>query len=264
MRGDPEPLLGEPEALQVFALADPADHRVGGHLDRVEADRRVAVRVAVGEAWFVDDLDPLGVGLDEEERRQALVALDQVRHHDQDRGDVAGGDEPLLAVEDVAGGGRLGCRGDPRRVRAGIALGHRVGVAKLAAQGGAEVALRLVGAGVSPDVVGVGNVPVDRVGAATELLGHQCPLLQRPALAAVLGGVEATGQFRIEGLSLDPLDRLVGEATVVCLGLLLERDQHLVGEPPGALLELRRRRVDQGARHRPARYHAVDYKVNKA
>ena len=90
---------------------------------------------------------------------------------------------------------------------------------------------------------------MDRVGAAAELLGHQRPLLQGPALAAVLGGVEAAGQARGERLALDPLDRLLGEAAVVGLGLLLERDQHLVGESPGALLELRRRRVDRRARH---------------
>ena len=202
-------------ALQLFAPADPADDRVRRHLDRVEADRRVAVRVAVGEARFVDDLDALGVGLDQEQGRQPLVALEQVRHHDQDRGDVAGGDEPLLAVQHVAAGARLGGRGDPRRVRAGVALGHRVGVAELAAQGGAEVALGLLGAGVGPDVVGVRDVPVDRVGAAAELLGDQRPLLQRPALAAVLGGVEPAGQARRERLALDPLDRLLGEAAVV-------------------------------------------------
>ena len=55
--GDPEPLLGEPGALQLVAAADAADHVVLGDLDVGEADRRVAVGVVVGEARVVDDLD---------------------------------------------------------------------------------------------------------------------------------------------------------------------------------------------------------------
>ena len=48
--GDPEPLLGEPGALQLVAAADAADHVGLADLDVGEADRRVAVRVVVGEA----------------------------------------------------------------------------------------------------------------------------------------------------------------------------------------------------------------------
>ena len=104
MRGDPEALLGEPFALQVFAAADPADHRVGAELDVVEAEGRVAVGIAVGEARVVDDRDPGRVDVDQEEGGEARVAVDHVGHHDEHRGDVAGGDEPLLAAEPVAAG----------------------------------------------------------------------------------------------------------------------------------------------------------------
>ena len=86
--------------------------------------------------------------------------------------------------------GALGGRGDRRRVGAGVALGHRVGVVELAAQGGAEVAVDVLVGGVGPDVVGVRDVPVDRVGGAAELLLDQRPLDRRPALAAVLGRVQ--------------------------------------------------------------------------
>ena len=104
---------------------------------------------------------------------------------------------------------------------------------------------------------------MDRVGAAPELLGDQRPFAQRPALAAVLGVVQAAVEARLDRLPPDPLDRLLRKLPVVALRLLLERDQHLVGESPGALLELPGGLVEGGDGHRRAKYHVIDYKVNK-
>jgi hypothetical protein len=250
VRGDPQPLLGEPGPLQLFAAADGADHRVGRDLDRVQPDRRVAVGIAVGEAWVVDDLHAAGLDVDQEEGGEALVAFDHVGHHDQDRGDVAGGDEPLLAVQHVPVVARLGGGEDPGRIGTGVALGDRVGVAQLAAQRRAQVALGLFGAGVGPDVVGVGDVPVDRVGAAPELLGDQRPLHPRPVLPAVLAGVQAAAEVRRQRLALDQLDLVRGQAPVRRLGLLLERDQHLVGEATRALLQIERCLIEGQSGHR--------------
>jgi hypothetical protein len=42
---------------------------------------------------------------------------------------------------------------------------------------------------------------------------------------------------------LDPLDRLRRETPVGALGLLLERDQHIVDEPAGSLPQLRELRA---------------------
>ena len=145
MGGDPETLLGEPGALQLDAVADAADHRVSGDLDVGEPDRRVAVRVVVRELRVVDELDTGGVGLDQEQRRQPVGAVDDVGHHDQHAGDVAGGHEPLLAVDPPAAVGRDRGRRDPAGVRAGLGLGHRVGVAALAAQRRRDIALDLLG-----------------------------------------------------------------------------------------------------------------------
>ena len=61
-----------------------------------------------------------------------------------------------------------------------------------------------------------------------------------PCSGACRPPVEAGG----DRLAFDLVDRLVGEAAVVPLRLLLERDQDVVGEPAGALLELGRRRVE--------------------
>ena len=68
-------------------------------LDALEADRRVAVRIGVRERRVVDDRDPRQRRVDEEQRRALALG---VRHDDVDRRDVAGGDEPLLAVDHPA------------------------------------------------------------------------------------------------------------------------------------------------------------------
>ena len=71
-------------------------------LDVGEPDRRVAVGIVVGEGRVVDDLDPGTLRVDHEQGREPLAAVDHVRHDDVDGGDVAGGHEPLLAVEPEA------------------------------------------------------------------------------------------------------------------------------------------------------------------
>ena len=106
----PQPLLGEPRALQLLATADPADHVVLGDLDVAEADRRVSLGIAVGVRGVIDDLHPAAVAIDDEQGREPLRTVDYVRHHHVDAGDVARGDEPLLGVE-----------ADPAAVRSAVA-----------------------------------------------------------------------------------------------------------------------------------------------
>ena len=59
-----------------------------------------------------------------------------------------------------------------------------------------------------------------------------------PALPAVLGRVQAAAEPARQALAPYALDVLGGQPAVGALGLLLERDQHLVGERPGARLHL--------------------------
>jgi hypothetical protein len=97
----------------------------------------VALRIAVGELGVVDHLDAVEIVVDEEQRGQALAAVDHVGHHDVDRCDVAGGHEPLLAVDAKAAVGRRRGRLDARGIRSRVALGDRVRVLELTSEGGA-------------------------------------------------------------------------------------------------------------------------------
>ena len=165
--------------------------------------RGMSVRVAVGEGRVVDDLHAGRRAFDQEQRGQAGPVHQRPGHDDEHRRDVAVGHEPLLAVQAPAVLGPGGGGGDAGGIRAGVLLGHRVGVVELAAQGGDQVALDLVGRPVGEDVVGAGNVPGERVGGAAELLLDQEPLDVRPALPAVLGGVQAAAQPPVQRLATD-------------------------------------------------------------
>ena len=198
----------------------------------------MAVRVVVGEPRVVDELDAGSVGLDQEQCRKPIRAVDDVRHHDQHASDVARGHEPLLAVDPPAVARRLRGRGDPAGVRPRLGLGYRVGVAALAAQRRHEVALDLLRGPLEQHVVGARHVPVQAVGDAAELLVDQEPLEHRPSLAAVLGREPAAVQPRGDRLALDALDGLLGQLPAQLLGLELERHQHRLDERPRSLLEL--------------------------
>ena len=194
----PEALLGEPRALEVVAAADAADHGVLGHLDPVEADRRMAVRIGVGEGWVVDDLDAVELAIDEEQGRQLLAVDEGVRHDDVDARHVAVGHEPLLAVDDPAALAAA-CGGlDARGIGAGLGLRDRVGVVELAAQRRLQVALDLLGRAAPEHVVGTRHVPRERVRGASELLLDEEPLDLRPTLSAVLHRMEPARQPRLD------------------------------------------------------------------
>ena len=126
----------------------------------------------------------------------------------------------------------------PRRIGAGLGLGDRVGVVQLAAQRRLEVALDLLGRAAPEHVVRARHVPRERVGGAPELLLDEEPLDLRPALPAVLDGVEPARQPRLDRLALDALLQLVRDLPAGALGELLVRDQHLVDEAPRALAQL--------------------------
>ena len=79
---------------------------------------------------------------------------------------------------------------------------------------------------------------MDRVRGPPVLLLDQRPLDPGPALAAVLDRVQAAGEAGGDRLALDLRDRLGGKATAEALGLLLQRDQHVLGEAPGPCLEV--------------------------
>ncbi len=181
---------------------------------------------------------PVERAVDQKERWQRLAVHERVGHHDVDRGHVAVGDEPLLAVDHPAGLGAPSRGLDARRIGARLLLGDRVGVVQLAAQRRLEPALDLLGGPAGEHVVGTRHVPGQRVGRAAELLLHEKPLGLAPALAAVLGRVEPARQARLDRLALDALLELVAHVAAAALGQLLVGDQHLVDEAPRALLQV--------------------------
>src|SRR5437763_939195 len=75
--------------------------------------------------------------------RPAAVAVGDDGQHDQKVRDVAGGDEPFLAVDDVAAVVRDGSGLNGRRIGAGARFGDGEGVAALTADAGDEVLLAL-------------------------------------------------------------------------------------------------------------------------
>ena len=198
----------------------------------------MAVRERVRERRVVDDLDPGPVAVDEEERRQPLVAVDDVHHHDVEVGHVARRDEPLLGPDAPAGGRALGRPGDPARVGAGPALGDGVGVGPLAAQRRLQVALDLLGRPPREHVVAAAHVPPDAVGVAAQLLLHEHLLEGRPPLAADVDGVVSADQPELAGPGRDRRRLLGRERPAVPLRLELERDQRLVDEARGALAQV--------------------------
>ena len=182
-RRDPEPLLGEPGALQVVGAAERPEHRVRPDLD-VEAQRRVPVRVGVRERRVLDDRDarPRRSGTRNSVGPSGATATTM----------ITSATSPLVTnhfsprIRQPPPGERLGGRLDPRRVRAGERLGHRVGVLRLAAQHRPQPAVDLLLGPGRPDVVGVRHVPGERVGRAAELL-----LDQRPGRCATSPGRRA-------------------------------------------------------------------------
>ena len=109
--------------------------------------------------------------------RNSVGALAARRAHDDEHvGHVAARHEPLLAADPPAAARqRLGRRRDPRRVRAGVRLGHRVGVLAPRRAGSAAASGRSARRPGRPDVVGVRDVPGERVRRAAELLLDQRP-----------------------------------------------------------------------------------------
>jgi hypothetical protein len=126
------------------------------------------------------------VVVDQEERRQALLAVHDDRVEDHEVRVVRPRDEPLLAVQDVVAGGRIedGAGGDRVRVRAGIPLGDRVAARALAPDRGVEIAPALDRVAVEQDVVGAWHVRPQAAGHLAELLVDDHLLHHGPALAA--------------------------------------------------------------------------------
>ncbi len=241
-RRDRQALLDEPGALQVVPAPDLADDVRVGDPHRVEPQRRVAVRVAVGERRVVDRGDPRGVRGHREQRAAArrrrvlevLARLERVRHDHDHRRDGPERHEPLLAADLPAVRDPARDRADARRVAARELLGHGVRIVQLAAQRRLQPALLQLGRRGPPHVVRVRDVPGHGVAGPAELLLDEAPLDGAPGLAATLAAVQPTGHPGLQRGRLDLRHHLVGQRAAGELGLLLVRDQPGVDELGGA------------------------------
>ena len=113
-RADVDPLLDEPLVGQLVGPADPAEDGRGRDADVGQHELRVPVGERVGVVGVVLDHDAGRVVVDQEERRQSLLAVDDEAVEDHEVGVVGPGDEPLLAVEDVLAGRGVADRGRAR------------------------------------------------------------------------------------------------------------------------------------------------------
>ncbi len=128
-RRDHQPLLHEPFLGQVHALAKAAQDLAGRHVHILERELRMLEDEGVHIARDALDAHARRILVDKEQREEPGSAVGDARQHDQEVGDVADGDVPFLAVDDIAVTSRDGRGLDGRRVGAGTGFGHGEGVA---------------------------------------------------------------------------------------------------------------------------------------
>ena len=116
---DLQPRLDEPVLGQLEAAADGAENPVLADLDILEHELGMAEHVGMRELGLARDADARRRLVDEKQGRLVGIAVD-IGVDDDVVGDVAGGHEPFLAVEDEAsvaavGAGARSCAGRSRR-----------------------------------------------------------------------------------------------------------------------------------------------------
>ena len=113
-RADVDPLLDEPVVRQLIGPAHAAEHGRRRARGRPQHELRMAIGERVRVIRVVLEGDARRVVVDEEQRRQAPLALDTRQWKIMKSVSSRSGDEPLLAVEDVLAGRRVA---DGRRAR---------------------------------------------------------------------------------------------------------------------------------------------------
>ena len=233
-------LLDEPLVGELVGLADTAEDGPGRDPHVLEDELRVPVGEGVHVVRIVLDPDAGHVVVDEEERREVAIAVDDVGVEDHEVGVVGAGDEPLLAVEHVLAGRRIadGGRADRPRIGASAVLGDGVAARALAAHGRVEVAASLVRVRVDQHVVRPRDVRPEATRRLAELLVDEDLVEHGPALAAELHGEVAAVEARLDGRAPDRITPVPRDLPVRALELELLRLQHVLDEPAGARLQL--------------------------
>jgi hypothetical protein len=234
---DLQPRLDEPVLGQLEPLADAAEHLVRADLDVLEQELGMAEHVGVREFRLTLDRDALERLFQQEQGRLVGIAVD-IGVQDDVVGLVARGDEPFLAVDDIAVAAAVGAGLHHAHVRAGAGLRHGDTGAARAGDARHEIVADLLGRAVLEWHRGVPYDGPQRAGGLAELLVDQCLLHLGAALAAdILRMVDAVEAVRHDGLA----QRILGRARhgAVHFELDLVREQHCFGEHLGAALPVK-------------------------
>ena len=218
------------------AVADLAEHRIVGNLDRVEGQRR---GVGGAEPELAVDLlgrEAVGVGRDEE-AGEAAMRLGRVGlgEDQRDVGDVAERDPHLLTADPPAAVDPLGPALHRGGVGAGVGLGQPEASEQIAAAESGQPALLLL----------LGSPALDRAADERGLDRDHRPrgavgpadLLDDQGVGDVVEAAPAVllGDRRPEVAHLAEPAGQVGVEARSAVALADPRDDHLVGEPPGGL-----------------------------
>src|SRR4029077_8108957 len=231
---EPEPLVGERHPVALGA--DQVGH---GHPDVGEGDDRVVVADRVRVRGGADHAHPGARQVHEEHGVLAVVrAAHQLGLEEGEVGGVERGDVPFDAVEQVAVAVPAGGRLDGRHVGPRVLLGDRVALLALAADGGQDVAVDLVGRGHRGQPGrGSGHRPGERVGHPAHLFLDQYLLQGRAPAAAELLGHVRRAEPKLAGPHGVASCQICGQLAACQLSLLLVRD-HLVRERASTLLDV--------------------------
>ena len=206
----------------------------------MEYELRVPVGEGVGVVGVVLEDEAGRVVVDEEQGREARIAVNDEAVEDHEIGIVGARHEPLLAVEQVVTGRRVPDGDGPQRasIRPRAVLGDGIAPRALAAKARFEVATALVGVGVEQDVVGARHVRPQAAGRLPELLVDEDLFDGRPTLAAGLDGERSAVEARVDRGAPDRVAPIARDAAVGAFELDLARLEDVPHERPGARLEL--------------------------
>ena len=232
-------LLDEPFVGQLVGRTNVPQDRRRGHANVLEHELRVTVGERVHVVGIVLDAEAGRVVVDQEQGRQAAVAIDHVAVEDHEVRVVRPGDEPLLAVEDVVAAGRVPDGGGLQGPRVGArrVLGDRIAARALAAHRWVEIAGFLRRVAMDEGVVRPGDVGPQAAGPLPQLLMDQHLVHRRPALPTQRHRERTAMQSRLDR---GPPDRRAPVARHVPTGLLefdLARLEDLADEGASARLE---------------------------
>ena len=228
-------LLDEPFVGQVVRPPHATEDGAGRDANVMKDELRVPVGERVGVVGVVLEDQAGRVVVDEEQGREARIAIDDEAVEDHEVGVVGARHEPLLAVEQVVAGRRVADgRGLQRAsVRPRAVLGDGIAPRSLAAQARLQVATALVSVGVEQDVVGARHVRPQAARRLPELLVDEHLFDDRPTLPPDLDGERSAVEAGLDRGAPDRVAPIARDAAVGAFELDLARLEDVRARTPG-------------------------------